>query len=68
MDVVGELNKATGIFQCIYWAVVIAIINLVGFLVSWKYVWMIGLAAGILSNPIGKAIEKRKYASLLRKL
>ncbi len=68
IDVIGELNKSAVKFQLIYLAVVIAIINLVGFLVSWKYVWIIGLAAGILSHPIGKAIQKWKYSSILRRI
>lgn len=68
IDVVGELNKTNMRFQFIYWAIIIAAINLIGFLISWKYVWIIGIAAGILSNPIGKAIQKRKYASILRRI
>lgn len=66
IDVIGELNKANAKFQLLYWLMVIAIINLTGFLVSWKYVWMIGIAAGILSSPVGKAIQKRKYTGLTR--
>ena len=67
IDVIGELNKTAVRFQFIYWAIIIAAINLIGFLVSWKYVWVLGIAAGILFNPIGKAIQKWKYASELRK-
>ncbi len=68
LDVVGELNKTTVRFHFIYWATIIAAINLIGFLFSWKYVWIIGVAAGILSNPIGKATQKRKYFSMLRRI
>ena len=68
LDVVGELNKTTVRFHFIYWAIIIAAIHLIGFLFSWKYVWIIGIAAGILSNPIGKAIQKRKYFSMLRRI
>ena len=68
IDVVGELNKSNGRFQLIYWAVIIAAINLIGFLIGWKYVWIIGIAAGILSGPIGRAIQKRKYDSILRRI
>ena len=67
IDVVGELSKTTMRFQFIYWAIIIAAINLIGFLISWKYVWIIGIAAGILSHPISKAIEKWKYSSILRR-
>ena len=68
LDVVGELNKTAVRFNFIYWAIIIAAINLIGFLISWKYVWIIGIAAGILSNPISMAIQKRKYTSILRKI
>ncbi|MBD5521810.1 MAG: glycosyl transferase [Lachnospiraceae bacterium] len=66
IDIIGELNKANAKFQLLYWLGVIIAINLMGFLVSWKYVWIIGIAAGILTSPIGKAIQKRNYASLTR--
>ena len=65
-DVIGELNKANRRFLLLYWIIVIAAINLVGFLAGWKYVWIIGIAAGILSGPIGKAAQRRRYASMLR--
>ena len=65
-DVIGELNKANRSFLLLYWIIVIAAINLVGFLAGWKYVWIIGIAAGILSGPIGKAAQRRRYASMLR--
>ena len=68
IDIIGELNKANAKFQLLYWLIVIAAINLIGFLVSWKYVWIIGIAAGILSSPIGKAIQKRKYTGLTRSI
>lgn len=67
-DVVGELNKSTVRFHFIYWAITIAAILLVGFLISWKYVWIIGVAAGILFYPISKAIQKRKYTSILHRI
>lgn len=68
VDIMGELNKANGKFLTLYWLLVIASINLIGFLVSWKYVWIIGIAAGILSSPIGKAVQKRKYKSLTKNI
>lgn len=68
VDITGELNKANGKFLALYWLLVIASINLIGFLVSWKYVWIIGIAAGILSSPIGKAVQKRKYESLTKNI
>lgn len=68
MDIIGDLNKANGKFLLTYWLIVIAAINLIGFLIGWKYVWIIGIAAGILSTPIGKRIQKKKYASLVEKI
>lgn len=65
IDILSELNRATAKFHLLYWLIVIIVINLTGFLVSWKYVWVIGIAAGILASPVGKAVQKRKYTSLL---
>ena len=65
VDIISELNKAGAKFQFFYWLVVIIVISLVGILVNLKYVWIIGIAAGILSTPIVKAVQKRKYDKLL---
>lgn len=67
IDILGELDKANGKFQSAYWLIVIAAINLIGFLISWEYVWIMGIAAGILSTPIGKRMQKKKYVSLVEK-
>lgn len=67
VDVISKLNRSNKRFYLLYWAIVIAAITLIGVFVSWKYVWIIGVAAGLLSHPIGKAIQNRTYASLLRK-
>jgi len=67
VDVIGVLNKSNGRFLLLYWFIIITLINVIGFLISWKYVWIIGITAGILSTPIGKAVQKRKYASLIKK-
>ena len=63
-DVIRELNQANVRFQFVFWVFVTAAIMLTGFLINWKYVWIIGVGAGILFTPIGKAIQNRKYASL----
>lgn len=67
IDVLGELNKESGKFQLLYWAVVIAVINLAGVFVGWKFVWVIGIAAGVLSSFVGKAVQKRIYRRVLGK-
>lgn len=68
IDILEGLNKANGKFQLAYWLIIIAAINLIGFLISWKYVWIIGIAAGTLSMPIGRRIQNKKYISLIEKL
>ena len=68
LDIIGELNKTTVRFHFIYWAITVAAIMLIGFLISWKYVWIIGIAAGILFYPISRVIQKRKYTSILHKI
>lgn len=67
IDIIGEVNKMNAILQFLYWLIVIAVINLTGFLVSWKYVWVIGITAGILSGPIFKAVQKRKYNKAIQR-
>lgn len=64
VDIIGELNKAMTKFQLLYWQIVIAFIILIGIFIGRKYLWIIGIAAGVLSSPIGKAVQKRKYVSL----
>lgn len=67
IDIIGELNKMNAILQFLYWLIIIVVINLTGFLVSWKYVWMIGITAGILSGPIFKAVQKRNYNKAIQR-
>ncbi len=65
IDVIDELNISCGKFQAAYWIIIIAIICLVGSFISWKYVWIIGFAAGILSAPIGKIIQEKNYKAIV---
>lgn len=67
-DVVAELNKANARFQIVYWIIISLVILLTGLLFSWRHVWIIGVAAGILSNPISRAIQKRNYAAILKRI
>lgn len=68
VDVLGELNKANGRFQLGYWLIIIIIIALFGIFVSWKYVWIFGVVAGILSAPIAGSVQKKQYASIIEKI
>lgn len=67
VDVVRELNQSGGRFRLLYWLAAAALIVLVGTLIGWKYVWIIGLAAGVLFTPIGRLFQKKRYAALLKK-
>ena len=67
-DVVAELKKANARFQRVYWIAISLVILLTGLLFRWRHVWIIGVAAGILSNPIGRAIQKRNYAAILKRI
>lgn len=68
IDLSKELSKANGKFQCLYWGIAMAIIILVGVFIGWKYVWIVGIPVGILSTPIGKALQKRQYKLLIEKM
>ena len=67
VDVIAELNKANRKFQLVYWLVAIAAILLVGLLSGRSFGWVIGIAAGVLSSPIGKAAQKKQYGAIIRK-
>ncbi len=66
VDVLKELNRANIRFQIVYWSIVSVLIFLAGFHIDRKYLWIIGVAAGILNNILGKYIQKRRYARLVR--
>lgn len=67
-DVIDELNISCGKFQAAYWTIVIVIICLVGSFISWKYVWIIGFAAGIFSSPMGRIMQEKNYRSIIARL
>lgn len=66
-DILGELNKKNAKFQLLYWLVITALIILTGSLISWKFVWVIGIAAGVLFSPIGKVVQSRNYERVVNK-
>lgn len=67
IDIVAELNQANGKFQTMYWMIAMVVMILFGLLASWKFVWIIGVAAGVLSSQVGKAVQKRNYQALIDK-
>lgn len=66
IDLIKELNKTNIRFQIVYWSIVSVLIFLAGFYIDRKYLWLIGLAAGIISKPIGKRVQKCRYARLVK--
>ena len=67
VDLLAELNKSNGKTQLLYWLIACAVLVLFGLLVGWKYVWILGVAAGVLSAPVSGALQKKRYAKLVRK-
>lgn len=67
IDIMSELNKENAKFQLLYWLIVIAIITFIGVVISWKFVWVIGSVASVLSSSIGKVIQKRNYKRVIEK-
>ena len=68
VDLLAELNKGNGKLQLLYWLFASAVLVLFGLLVGWKYVWILGVAAGVLSAPVTGALQKKRYAKLVRKM
>ena len=67
VDIIEKLNMLNGKIQIFYWLAAVALTVLFGLLISWKYVWIAGIVAGVLSTPITKAIQRKKYNSLVNK-
>ncbi len=66
-DMLSLLNKSNGRFQLFYWLTVSLLIVLFGLFIGWQFVWIIGVAGGVLSYPIGKATQNFRYNRLVRK-
>ncbi len=63
-DPLKELNKANGKFKLLYVVIELIMIVVFGIFISWKYVWIIGVVAGILSAPIAKMVQKKQYTPI----
>lgn len=60
-DFFKELNKANRKFQTVYWAVMAAVIVLVGVFIGWKFAPCVGIPAGFIAAPIGKVFQSKYY-------
>ena len=66
IDILKELNKTNVGFQIIYWSIVATLIFFAGFHIDRKFLWILGVAAGIISKPIGRYVQERRYAALMK--
>lgn len=64
-NVLDAINKMSGKIQGFYWLIAVAAMCLTGLLIGWNYVWIPGVAAGILSYPTGKALQHRIYKKMI---
>lgn len=58
-DPVDRVNIQIGLKQLLYWALALSLMTVFRLLVGWKYVWVLGVAAGVLNQPYTKAVTKR---------
>ena len=65
-DPLKEMNRADRRFRLGYWLLAAAAI-LTALFAGWKYAWILGVAAGMLSEPAAGAARKRRYAALVGK-
>ena len=63
-DLLAELHIQSGKAQGIYWAIAAILMIPVGLLIGWRFVWMIGVAAGVLSYPIGQIMQRKIYQKI----
>ncbi len=68
VDVISEMNKAGGKFKLVYWMIAMALIALAGSFAGWSHVWIMGLAAGVLSGPVSKAVQRKQYDAIIKKI
>lgn len=64
-DPIRDMNKMNGRFRLLYWLIMSAVILLFGLLAGWRGAWIIGIAAGILSAPIGRTVQNRNYEKII---
>ena len=67
IDVVEKLNIASGKFALAYWAVVIALMVILRYVMGIKHTWIIGLVAGVAYQPIGKMVQNQIYQRIINK-
>ena len=66
-DMIKALNRENRRFRGLYWAAAAALMVIIGIFTGWKHVWIVGVAAGVLSDPVGRLFQKKTYTVLLDK-
>ena len=67
-EILSELSAAGKRFLPVYWLVALAVMIALGVFVGCKYLWVAGIAFGVMSAPVNRAIREKKYNSLTKKL
>lgn len=65
-DIMETLTKINIKFQIFYWLIVSIFIVLFGIFITWKFVWIISLIAGLFSNALGNILQKFYYKKLIK--
>ena len=66
-DMLHDLNQANSKFQAVYWFAAVVAMILFGMFIGWKFVWIIGIAAAVLSFPVGKTVQNLNYTKLMKR-
>lgn len=64
----SELNKENGKFQLIYWLSIIILIFFIGVFLSRKYMWIVSIVGVMLSLPIGRIVQEKRYNTIIKKI
>lgn len=67
VDILKEVNKTNIWFNIIYWLIFSVIFVLFGIFVTWKFVWVLGIFAGVISYPLSTMFQKMRYKALVEK-
>ncbi len=65
-DFMKRLNQETGKFQLCFWVCAIILMILFAFLIGGKFVWIIGVAAGVVNHSLGKKVQIKAYNKLVK--
>ena len=64
VDLPAAVSKGSKWFYLCYWLLACALMVLLGVFVGWRFVWIIGVAAGVLCYPAGKLFWNKRYDRL----